>query len=339
MMDMQRIGHSAAPRPVLSPRTPLALAAAVMMLTAACGTDSGTSGEATSEDAPNDHEGPVRMNSTGSAEELVMWIADEEGIFEDHGLEVEISDVAGAGLTPLALTNEEVDLGIQTAPDFLQADEQGLGLTATVGLSVNQPDNPRLFVVAGEDSGIDSPADLEGARIGTPSRGGSFEVSTVQLLSDQGIDTDTIDWVEVPFGQASSSLASGSVDAVTTSITLRGRLVGEGHSVVLDLSEFGSDVLVTFLTARQQWAERNPEIVESVRASLDEAAEFAEEDPERAAEIIADRTQLPPDVASEIPLPNSRTEIRPEQLQLWAEAMREQELLDGEIDAEELIAP
>ncbi|WP_165367785.1 ABC transporter substrate-binding protein, partial [Phytoactinopolyspora endophytica] len=242
----------ATPRPSGFRRRSLPLVlAACAVLAAACGNATGSSGSETSGDGDGsaEHTGPIRMNSTGSSEELVMWIAEAEGIFDRNDLDVEISDVAGAGLTPIALTNEEVDLGIQTAPDFLQAVDQGLPLTAAVGLSVNRPDNPRLFVVAGRDSGIESPQDLADARIGTPSRGGSFEISTVHQLSQLGVDTSGVDWVEVPFSQMASSLDSGTVDAVATSVTLEGALSASGHAVVLDLSEFGDDVLVTFLSA------------------------------------------------------------------------------------------
>ncbi|WP_166352441.1 ABC transporter substrate-binding protein [Phytoactinopolyspora limicola] len=325
--------------PRRQPRVLALVIAAGVALTAACGTDSADPAPDSPEDAANDHEGPIRMNSTGSSEELVMWIADAEGIFDEHDLDVEISDVAGAGLTPIALTNEEVELGIQTAPDFLQAVDQGLPLTAAAGLSVNRPDNPRLFVVAGSDSGIDTPADLEGARIGTPSRGGSFEVSTVQLVAEHGVDAGSIDWVEVPFAQMQAALDSGTVDAVATSVTLQGALVAAGHAVVLDLSEFGDDVLVTFLTARQEWAARNPAIIDRVRSALDDAATFAENNPERAIEIIVERTGLPPEAAERIPLPTSRVDIDTDQVQLWIDAMRDQDMLENDVDPAELIVP
>lgn len=333
-------------RPDSPRRRPLALTLVLgtgLVLTAACGTDSGASGDSGDEsespdEAANDHEGPIRMNSTGSSEELVMWIADAEGIFEEYDLDVEISDVAGAGLTPIALTNEEVDLGIQTAPDFLQAVDQDLALTAAVGLSVNRPENPRLFVVAAADSGIETAADLEGARIGTPSRGGSFEVSTTQLLNEQGVDAGSVEWVEVPFPQMQASLESGSVDAVATSVTLQGALAAAGHNVVLDLSEFGDDVLVTFLSAREEWAQRNPDILNRVSDAFTDAAAFADENPDRVAEIITERTGLPSEVAARIPLPNSRVDITTEQLQLWIDAMRDQEMLQSDIDTSGLIS-
>lgn len=283
--------------------------------------------------------GTIRMNSTGSSEELVMWIAEAEGIFERNGLDVQISDVAGAGLTPIALTNGEIDLGIQTAPDFLQATAQGLPLTIAAGLSVNNPDNPRLFVVAGRDSGIQSAGDLANARIGTPSRGGSFEVSTVALLREQGVDPSGIEWVEVPFAQMAESLASGVVDAVATSVTLRGRLLAEQHRIVLDLSEFGDDVLVTFLSTTREWAGQHPGDLDRLRTSLEEAAAFAEANPERAAAIAAERTGLPADVVARIPLPNSRVDVRAEQIQRWIDAMTEQGRLDGAVDPTELMTP
>ncbi len=76
-----------------------------------------------------------------------------------------------------------------------------------------------------------------------------------------------------------------------------------------------------------------------MRASFEEAATFAAENPERAAEIIVERTGLPAEAAERIPLPNSRADIEADQLQLWIDAMADQELLDSTLDPAGLVAP
>lgn len=315
-------------KPLRSART-LVLAFAACLL-AACANGAAPAGGDT---------GPIRMNSTGSSEELAMWIADEEGIFTRNGLQVQIGKVAGAGLTPIALENGEVDLGIQTAPDFLQAVSQGLELTAVTGLSVNTPENPRLFVIAGKASGITTAAGLVGKRIGVPSRSGSFEVSTVELLQRKGIETAGIRWVEVPFAQMTAALDAGTVDAVATSIVLRGALQAAGNPVVLDLSAFSPETLVTFLSARTDWAQSHADTITKVRASLQEAATFAQQNPERAAQIIAARTGLPPTVAQRLAPPRFSAHVAAAQLQTWIDAMRQQKLLDTGVDPAKLLAP
>lgn len=267
-----------------------------------------------------------------------MWIADEEGIFARNGLQVQITKVAGAGLTPIALQNGEVDLGIQTAPDFLQAVSQGLELTAVTGLSMNTAENPRLFVVAGKASGITAAAGLASKRIGVPSRNGSFEVSTVELLHRAGVETTGIRWVEVPFAQMTAALDAKTVDAVATSVVQRGALQAAGNPVVLDLSAFSPLTLVTFLSARTEWAAGNADTIAKVRTSLDEAATFARQNPDRAAQIITARTGLPPAVAQRITPPRVESHVQAAQLQTWADAMTRQGLLDAPIDVAKVLA-
>jgi NitT/TauT family transport system substrate-binding protein len=305
------------------------IVAAVACVLAACASGADPAGSAG---------GPVRMNSTGSSEELAMWIADDEGIFARNGLQVQISKVAGAGLTPIALQNGEVDLGIQTAPDFLQAVSQGLELTAVTGLSVNTPENPRLFVIAGRASGITDPAGLAGKRIGVPSRNGSFEVSTIELLRRAGADTAGIRWVEVPFAQMTAALDAQTVDAVATSVVQRGALQAAGNRVVLDLSAFSPATLVTFLSARTDWVDGHADTIAKVRASLEEAARFAQQNPQRAAQIIAARTGLPPAVAQRITPPRVEAHVQHAQLQTWADAMNHQGLLDAPVDVAKVLA-
>lgn len=307
--------------------------AVLALTTAACG--AATEQE---EEPPDGGPQAVRMNYTSSAEGLLAWVAAEEAYFEACGLDVELEQVAGSGLTPIALENDEVQLGTSTAPDFLLAVNGGLDLVAVAGMSVNRPDNPRLFVIAGTDSGIVAPEDLQGARIGTPTRGGSFEISTTQLLVERGIDADTITWVEVPFAQQVEAVTAGRVDAVATAVTLRGPLLGAGGHEVLDLSAFADEVLVTFLSARRDWAQDNQPAINCVRQALQEAANLLDDDPDRAIEIVVDYTGLPPEAAANVPLANPLVTLKPQHLELWATAMVDQGLIEP-LDADELLAP
>ncbi|SOD99402.1 ABC transporter substrate-binding protein [Blastococcus haudaquaticus] len=315
----------------------LALFLAVSMsAVAACG--GGDSGDSEGEAQTAPHTGVVRISETGSSEDLALWVAQDEGIFEANGLEVELQNIA-AGLAPVALTNGEVQLGTQTAPDFLQAVSSELDLTAVAGMSYNTPENPRLFVVASKASGITSIDGLAGARIGTPSRGGSFEISTTALMEEDGIDTGDVEWVEVPFPQMIEALNSGLVDAVATSINLVGPARAAGHQPVVDLSEFGDDVLITFLSGTTAWVEANGDIVEKLRTSLEQAAEFVTANPERTVEIIAAHTGLDPAIAQRTPPTNLSAAISEDQLQLWIDAMSAQGLIEDDVQPGVLLQP
>ena len=66
-------------------RSPLRFARTAILAVAACVLAACASG------ADPAGSGPTRMNSTGSSEELAMWIADDEGIFARNGLQVQIT--------------------------------------------------------------------------------------------------------------------------------------------------------------------------------------------------------------------------------------------------------
>lgn len=279
----------------------------------------------------------VNMNYTGSSEEIALWVAEQEGLFEERGLDVQLEQVAGAGLTPIGLRNGEIDMGIQTAPDFLTAAQSGLDVVVGSGLSVNRSENPRLFVIASAQSGIQEPAGLEGARIGTPSLGGSFEISTTALLNERGLDGGSVDWVEVPFPQMQDSLEGGTVDAVATAVLQRGPMTEAGHEVILDLSEFQEGTPITFLSTTREYADQNPEVIDAVRAALTEASDMVEQDPQVAYDAILEYTDLPENVVRNVPLANAQVELTADDLQPWVEAMVDQGRLDEQLDPQQLI--
>jgi NitT/TauT family transport system substrate-binding protein len=326
------------------------LVLAAVLLAGACGDDESDvsadtqnteAAESEGNGAPEDS-GPVSVTILYSraAEQLSLWVAEDQGFFDDHGVDATLEEIAGASQVPVAISGGSAEMGFETAPDFLGAIDQGIELSVISGLSVDTVDNPRVALIAGKDTGITEPADVEGKRIGVPSFNSSSDLSTIHLLKDQGVDTDSINWVEVPFQQMADAINGGRVDAVVAVHPFIGQLKGQGHVPVLDTyASPDQSMLVVFLSADREWAEEHPEAVADIRAALDDADEFVD-DPSneaRVREIMQKYSGLPAEVIERIPFPNLDTEVTPEQLSFFVDVMTDQDLLSGDIDVESLI--
>lgn len=94
----------------------------------------------------------------------------EKGIFQKHGLELEITSFAGSAKLQQALGADAIDIGLGSGPElaFVAKGNTDLGICAYAG-----PVN--LMLVVRPDAGINSVADLKGKRI---------TVSTVGSLTD-----------------------------------------------------------------------------------------------------------------------------------------------------------
>jgi NitT/TauT family transport system substrate-binding protein len=87
------------------------------------------------------------------------------------------------------------------------------GLPVVYGATIYGRDPNVVFTLA--SSGIESAADLEGARLGIPGRFGSSWVALQALLGSAGLGPDDVEVVTYPdFGQG-VAVAAGQVDAAT----------------------------------------------------------------------------------------------------------------------------
>src|SRR5690606_29919904 len=148
------------------------------------------------------------------AETGALWAAMEEGIFEDHGLEVEVVPAQGGAQAIPALLSGDIDFAIGQPFGPIRANLQDLGAVIVGNYASANPSGKDVnAVVALDSSGIDGPADLAGKRVSVNSLGAAGDVSIMKAVKDAGGDPSTIEFVEVAFPDAQAQLEAGNIDA------------------------------------------------------------------------------------------------------------------------------
>lgn len=136
-----------------------------------------------------------------------LVVAQEFGLFEEAGLEVELVPPSDLSLVPRAVASGQADIGIHYQPNLYLDHAAGIPLIR-IGTLVETPLNT-LTVLA--DGPVEEIADLEGRRIGFSVSG--FEDAILsRMLEGAGLTLDDVELVNVNFA-LSSSLISGQVDA------------------------------------------------------------------------------------------------------------------------------
>lgn len=144
-----------------------------------------------------------------------LYVAQDQGYFEDEGLDIEFEVVEGSGRVVQLVQGGEADYGFA-------------GASVTIGAYANDPDLRaygchnvgQLFrVVTTSESGITSIADLAGGRLGVSDLAGG-EVPIVEAML-KAVDLEPGSDVElVPVGDASAALVDalqqGTIDAYSS---------------------------------------------------------------------------------------------------------------------------
>ncbi len=142
-----------------------------------------------------------------------VFIAMEEGLFEKAGLNVEISENATAAESVPQLLNGNVDIAMTGGVSLIQAVAEGVPIKAVLGQSSADPDVCTSGIMTTSDSGLSGYADLGGTTIGLQGLKETTHLGTLLAAKDAGVDTDSIDFVQLPLPNLNEAVANGTVDA------------------------------------------------------------------------------------------------------------------------------
>ncbi|SIT84366.1 ABC transporter substrate-binding protein [Microbacterium sp. RU33B] len=143
--------------------------------------------------------------------------------------------------------------------------------------------------------GIDTPADLEGMTIATPSLGNTQDVAARHWLKEEGFSTDTEGGGDVQIqpqdnATALTALQIGDIDGAWVPEPWATRMVEEAGAHVLvnepDLWE-GGQFVTTNVIVRTQFLQEHPDAVEAFLAGLLDTIDSIEADPAAAQATVA----------------------------------------------------
>jgi NitT/TauT family transport system substrate-binding protein len=257
------------------------------------------------------------------------YVAQEQGFFKKRGIDVEFIATNSSGNNPPALVSGSVEIGGPTMPTLLQANDGGLDLVVIAGGGVYPLDGDIL--VARPESGIEKTTDLKGKKVGVPGLGALLHVMLRKSLKDNGIDPNSVQYVEVSFPQAADALKSGSIDAYPAQSPFTARILqsGAGKAVQNWLQKTPDGTLTVVYATTRDWANKNRQTVTAFRDGMKEAATFIKANTDGANQAISTYTKLPAQLVATIKIPEMSVDVSPEQVKWWIDIAKEQDLIKG----------
>lgn len=244
-------------------------------------TADGAGGEAT--DAGSDVV-TLRVAQSTPAEWVQPVLAQEEGHFDEAGLEVEMTEFPSGRDALQALSGGAVEIAMVT-PSNVAPSVMG-GEDLVVFGEVARWGDWRL--VARADRGIAAPEDLAGATIGVPT-GTSADQSLATLLEQQGLTAEDVELVNVAPPDMVPALENGTVDAVNIWQPNLSVLEDAVPGHVSIPFEMPSSFL--FATTRE-YAEENPEALLRFLEANQAADALLNDERERALDLMVEPSRI-----------------------------------------------
>jgi NitT/TauT family transport system substrate-binding protein len=279
--------------------------------------------------APAGAQTKVKMTYTAVSGFAAAYVAQEQGLFQKHGVDMQFIQTNISGNIPAVVESGSVEVGGPTLPSILQANDAGLDLVVFAGGAVYPL--PGDVLIARDGAGIEKTTDLKGKTVGVPGIGALLHIMLRRDLKANGVDPNSVTYVELGFPQAGDALKAGRIDAYPSQAPFTARILqsGAGKAVAnwLSATPDGTPTVV-FVTTRS-WATAHKKDVEGMQAGMREALDFMKTHKDETDQAIAKYTGLPVQVVASIPVPPINVDLSPKQIQFWIDICKEQDLIKG----------
>lgn len=222
-----------------------------------------------------------RVRIGGTQASLLVWVAQETGLFRKHGIEVETQMFSSGVAAAEALIRGEIDLA--TVSDTVVAVKAAAHPELRILSSISAVRTARL--VGRRDRGISDARSLAGKTVAMTA-GSVSEFFLSRYLTLHGVDAGAVTVVDLKPEKIAQGLVAGTLDAGLTWAPFITDAEDElkANAVLLpgQVDQFYFFLLIT----ANGWLGKHPQQAEAMLRALIEAETLCSEQPEKAKEII-----------------------------------------------------
>lgn len=270
-----------------------AVMAAGLLATASfmgCEAKEATNKEAVSEETTAELQ-TIRLNEVvRSVFYAPMYVAINEGFFEEEGIEIDLSTGQGADKTMQQLLSGNVDIGFSGPEQVVYIYNQGREDYPVVFAQLTKKDGS--FLVGREAEDDFDWKSLEGKELIGGRPGGIPEMALEYVLKENGLDpkTDVNMVTNIDFTATAGAFKSGTGEYVALFEPTATMLENEGSgSIVASIGESAGDIAYTCFYTTKSFMDKNPELLQKFTNAIYKGQVWVQEhtDEEIADSIIS----------------------------------------------------
>ena len=288
------------------------MASALMgaMLLTGCGGSDTTNENANAEQNVE----PITVGLMRIDDSFPFYVAEKEGLFEKHGVNVELQNFSSARDLSTALQGGELD-ALMTDPVVTALSLKGGTDVRIVAMALGAvPEEGRFLVISAPESGITSPKQLEGRNIAI-SNNTMMDYLVEQYENTLGLDKTAITTVNMPdlMLRTTTLLEGTEIDAAILPDPLAAYAVAEGANVVIDDTKLDENFSQSVVTVTADAIQNNRAAVDAMLDAYNEAIELINANPDEYRTFALECANVPEALAETYPTPSFTAESIPDE--------------------------
>jgi NitT/TauT family transport system substrate-binding protein len=271
---------------------------------------------------------------------LPVFVAEKNGYFAEQGIQVEGVPVKSAQERDVLMQTGQVDGMLTDLVSNALLNKQKPRVKAVYAARRPYPDAPVFRVLAGPNTGIQSPADLKGVPIGI-SQNTVIEYLTDRMLQGEGLQPADIRKLEVSaIPVRFEQLIKGNIPAATLPDPLAQGAIAAGARPVVDDSKYPK-LSQSVLSFSDETLRSKPSTVRKFLVAWEKAVTELNAHPEKYQDLLIEQGRVPQSIQGSYrmpPFPERGVPAADEVADVirW---MRDKGLIDRDIPYGEMVDP
>jgi NitT/TauT family transport system substrate-binding protein len=267
--------------------------------------------------------------------------ADQAGLFSKAGLSVTITQMRSGAAISAAVAGGSINVGLSSLQALISGHARGVPFQLIAAGGVYNNEDPYAYLLVRKDSPIKSARDLAGKTLGAPALKDLDTVSSSAWIDQNGGDSKSVKFIELPNPALTPALLDGRIDAFTVGEPWNLIALDTGKIRVLGKS-FGAIaprfVMTAYFTSTD-WANKNRDALEKFERALADATTYLNGHHDEAVKILAQFTKLNPSLLNRAVKGEDASYLDPKLVQPMIDVSAKYGVIEKPFPAQELISP
>jgi len=229
----------------------------------------------------------------GAAE---VYFATDMGFFAKAGLDVQIQTMPSSPAIAAAVASNAVDIGFISVDALATIHQKNIPLVIIAPSTeyVSGPSARAVAIVTAASSPVRAAKDLNGKVVGVNALHSLSTLGTSLWIDQNGGDSTTVKYVEMPFPAMLAAVDAARVDAAlvtepfTTAARQNDRILASGFD------DIAKHFLITSWCTTVNWAKDHPDLVMRYANVIHDTAVWANKNPQQSGAILVKYTKIDP---------------------------------------------
>lgn len=215
------------------------------------------------------------------------------GFFKKQGLNVDVQLIANGGAIASAVAGGALQIAQGNIVSIATAHDRGLPFVAIASAGVYSANAPTTQMIVLKSSPLRSAKDLAGKTIAISGVKNITEIAGRKWIDENGGDSTSAKYLELPFPGMDPALAAGRVDAaIVAEPDLSAALAGDARVFASVYDAIAKQFTIGIWFTTLDWARANPDVVKRFTAAIVETTEWANKNRDASAKILQKWTKI-----------------------------------------------